>query len=60
MSDIEKIIREVDSSMTMEGLPLTSEDKERIRMYLTDPSVLDRLVEDIIEKYAASNSKMIH
>lgn len=51
MSDIEKIISEVDSSMAMEGLPLTSEDKERIRQYLADPSVLDQLIRDIIKKY---------
>ena len=30
MSEIERIINEVDSSMSMEGLPLTSDDKERI------------------------------
>lgn len=31
MGDIEKIVREVDSSMAMEGMPLTREDKDRIR-----------------------------
>ena len=51
MSDIDKIISEVDSSMTMEGLPLTSEDKDRIRLCLTDPSVLDQLIQEIIKKY---------
>ena len=30
MRDIESIVREVDSSMAMEGMPLYSEDKERI------------------------------
>ncbi len=54
MSDIEKIICEVDSSMTMEGLPLTSEDIDRIRMYLTDPSILDQLIQDIIKKYTVA------
>ena len=34
MSDIESIVREVDSSMTMEGMPLYSEDKDRIRKCL--------------------------
>lgn len=51
MSDVDKIISEIDSSMAMEGLPLTSEDKERIRQYLADPSVLDQLIRDIIKKY---------
>ncbi len=54
MSDIEKIICEVDSSMTMEGLPLTNEDKDRIRMCLTDPSILDQLIQDIIKKYTVT------
>ncbi len=54
MSDIERIICEVDSSMTMEGLPLTNEDKDRIRMCLTDPSILDQLIQDIIKKYAVA------
>ncbi|MEG1017142.1 MAG: hypothetical protein RSE36_04975 [Oscillospiraceae bacterium] len=29
--NIERIIEQVDSSMTMEGMPLTKTDKERIR-----------------------------
>ena len=29
MREIERIVREVDSSMAMEGLPLTVEDKDR-------------------------------
>ena len=60
MSNIEKIISEVDSSMAMEGLPLTGEDKDRLRMYLRDSSVLDRLIEDIITKYTVVNTNMIH
>ncbi len=35
MSEIERIVREVDSSMAMEGLPLTAEDKDRIRRCLS-------------------------
>lgn len=31
MSDIESIVREVDSFMVMERMPLHSEDKDRIR-----------------------------
>ena len=60
MSDIEKIISEVDSSMAMEDLPLTSEDKDRIRQYLTDPTNLDQLIQDIIAKYTVVNTKMTH
>lgn len=39
MSDMESILREVDSSMAMEGMPLHSEDKDRIRKYLMNPAV---------------------
>ena len=41
MGDIEKIVREVDSSMAMEGMPLTHEDKDRIRKCLSEPSSVE-------------------
>ena len=34
MRDIEQIIREVDSTMAMEGMPLTNRDKEDMRKVL--------------------------
>jgi hypothetical protein len=51
MSDIESIVREVDSSMAMEGMPLRSEDKDRIRKCLTDLSTLERMVGSLVEKH---------
>ena len=33
MRDVETIVREVDSSMTLVGMPMYSEDKDRIRNY---------------------------
>ena len=51
MSDIESIVREVDSSMAMEGMPLYSEDKERIRKCLIDPSSLEKMVGFLVEKH---------
>ena len=54
MSDIDKTISEVDSSMTIEVLPLTSDDKDRIRLCLTDPSGLDQMIKAIIKKYTAA------
>ena len=44
MSEIERIVREVDSSMAMEGLPLTAEDKDRIRRCLSEPSSLEQTI----------------
>ena len=51
MGNIERVIREVDSSMKMEGLPLTKDDKNRIRKCLTDPSVLDGVIGNLIAKH---------
>ena len=51
MSDIEAIVREVDSSMAMEGMPLYSEDKERIRKCLADLGNLEKMVGSLVEKH---------
>ena len=51
MSDIESIVREVDSSMAMEGMPLYSEDKERIRKCLADLGNLEKMVDSLVEKH---------
>lgn len=51
MSDIESIVREVDSSMAMEGMPLKSEDKDRIRNCLADMSNLEQIVGSLVKKH---------
>ena len=51
MRDVETIVREVDSSMTMEGMPLYSEDKDRIRKYLLNPGSLEKIVSSLVEKH---------
>ena len=51
MRDVETIAREVDSSMTMEGMPLYSEDKDRIRKYLLNPGSLEKIVSALVEKH---------
>lgn len=51
MGDIESILREVDSSMAMEGMPLHTEDKNRIRKCLTDPSNLEKVIGTLVEKH---------
>lgn len=51
MSDIESILREVDSSMAMEGMPLDAEDKNRIRKCLADPGSLEKVIGSLIEKH---------
>ena len=51
MSEIERIINEVDSSMSMEGLPLTSADKERISACLNNPKMLDSMIRELLKKH---------
>lgn len=51
MNDVESIVREVDSSMAMEGMPLQSEDKERIRKCLADLGNLEKMVDSLVEKH---------
>lgn len=54
MSEIEKIVNDVDSSMSMEGLPLTNEDKDRIKICLADPTLVDRMISDLLAKHTVS------
>ena len=51
MRDVETIVGEVDSSMSMEGMPLYSEDKDRIRRYLLNPGNLEKIVNSLVEKH---------
>jgi len=52
MSEIERIIKEVHSSMAMEGLPLTPADQDRIRKCLTDPTCLDSVIRALVAKHS--------
>ena len=51
VSEIERIINEVDSSMSMEGLPLTNADKERISVCLNNPKMLDSMISELLKKH---------
>lgn len=54
MGDIEKIVREVDSSMAMEGMPLTNEDKDRIQKCLSEPSAVEHMISSLLAKHTSS------
>ncbi len=54
MSEIERIINEVDSSMSMEGLPLTNADKERISLCLNNPNALDDIISELLKKHTVN------
>ncbi|WP_201259643.1 hypothetical protein [Tissierella sp. P1] len=51
MKDIEKIIRKVDGNMSIEGMPLSEEDKERIRICLTEKISFDEMTRKLVEKH---------
>lgn len=51
MKNIEQIIREVNGSMAMEGMSLKEEDKERIRVCLSDEVSFEEMKKRIIEKH---------
>ena len=51
MSEIERIVKQVDSSMAMEGMPLTHEDRSRIETCLNNPSVLNEMIAELLKKH---------
>ncbi len=51
MSELECILANVDATMSMEGMPLTDEDRIRILNCLTGKSTFDNEIKKIIEKY---------
>ena len=52
MSDINRIINEVNSSMAMEGMPLTDADKERIRLSLISKEQYQKILKELIIKHS--------
>ena len=56
MKDIEKIINEVNGTMTMEGMPLTVEDRDRIRTCLRDNKQFEETLRNLILKHTVLNS----
>lgn len=53
MNEIDRIINEVNGSMTIEGMPLTDEDKERIRLSLSNQEQYDIVLQELIVKHSA-------
>lgn len=59
MRNIEKIIEEVNGSMTMEGMPLTEDDKTRIRFCAGNKDRVEKTIEELVAKHTTTN-KMRH
>lgn len=54
MSEIERIVNEVDSSMSMEGMPLTNEDKNRIKVCLESSENFEKTILALIKKHTVA------
>jgi len=51
LKDIDKIIKEVDGSMSIEGMSLNQEDKDRIRECLIEKITFEDMKREIIKKH---------
>lgn len=51
MKDIEQIIKEVNGTMSIEGMTLKEEDKDRIRLCLSNKVSFEEMKRRIIEKH---------
>ncbi|AEE92671.1 MAG: hypothetical protein WBJ82_03730 [Tepidanaerobacteraceae bacterium] len=51
MKDIEQIIKEVNGTMVIEGMHLREDDKERIRICLSNKVSFEKMKKRIIEKH---------
>jgi citrate lyase gamma subunit len=53
MRDIEQTVREVNGTMAIEGMPLTENDKTRLRSILRGEISYDAAVKEIIARYSS-------
>jgi len=60
MRDIEQIIREVNGTMAIEGMPLTDDDKNRIRDILHGHVSIEEVVSQLTEKYKKDSVGSVH
>ncbi len=56
MMDLKKLIDEVDSSMSMEGMPLTNDDKDRIRRCVGNDKLVEKTIAELIKKHTVARS----
>ena len=55
--DIENIVKRVDGSFRLSGMPLTVDDKDRIRACLSGKSSFEAEIEKLIRKHTAKELK---
>jgi hypothetical protein len=51
VNDVENIIQNIDFSMKMEDMPLTEEDKNRLRNCITGKNDVSKVLQETIKKY---------
>ena len=56
MRDVEQTIREVNGTMAIEGMPLTDEDKSRLRSILHGEVSYESAIQEIISRYTAKTA----
>jgi hypothetical protein len=49
--DVENVVENIDFSMKMEDMPLTDEDKNRLRNCLNGTTDIDKILQDVIKKH---------
>jgi len=52
--DVENIIENIDFSMKMENMPLTEEDKIRLRLCLNGKKEINEVLQETIKKHTLS------
>ena len=52
MRSTEQKIRIVDATMAMEGMPLTDEDKKRLRDIFDGNATVEKTVQDLVRKHS--------
>lgn len=55
MKDTEWIIKQVDASMAMEGMPLTRKDKDRIRFCVGNNQKVESTIQDLVRQYVTES-----
>jgi hypothetical protein len=49
--DVENVVENIDFSMKMEDMPLTDEDKNRLRYCLNGTVDVDKILQEVIKKH---------
>ena len=51
--DVENVVENIDFSMKMEDMPLTDEDKNRLRNCLNGTVDIDKILREVIKKHTS-------